>query len=219
MPIYGRGKKTTKGLSSRPSSVDGVLRRVFVDADVLVSRTTRDWLFMLRLHTAGMFQLHTTPDVLYETLAAWRDLHPDADGRKVPQLEAHLRKMVDEVLLDFPGDVKFGGRDSGDRHVKAAADHCRADILLSGNVADFGDPDELSYDLYTPDEFFCLVDDSAPHAVLAVTRQQNEYWNGRRVEGETVRRLGQALRLAGCEEFADRVHAHLITLCGPGSIN
>lgn len=190
--------------------------RVFVDADVFVSRTTRDWLFMLRLKTR-MFQLHTTPDVIAETLSSWRNINPTANGKRIPELGKKIEDNVDEVLGDFPGNVDFRGNDVGDLHVKAAADHTRADILLTGNTKDFGDPDFLSYDLYTPDEFFCLVDDSSPSLVRAVTREQALYWQAEKDKGYTVKGLVEMLRAASCPNFARRVQGHLVFLSGPPS--
>lgn len=188
--------------------------RVFVDADVLVSRTTRDWLFMLR-HNTRMFQLHTTHDVIAETLSSWRNINPTANGKRIPELGEKIKTFVDEVLDDFPGDVAFHGKDKGDLHVKAAADHTRADILLTGNTKDFGDPDLLAYDLYTPDEFFCLVDDSSEALVRAVTMEQTLYWQAEKDKGYSVRGLVEMLRAAGCPNFANRVQGHLIFLGGP----
>lgn len=43
-----------------------MMQRVFVDANVLYSRTLRDWTFLFRGSTDGMFQLHSTEDVFAE---------------------------------------------------------------------------------------------------------------------------------------------------------
>jgi hypothetical protein len=91
----------------------------------------------------------------------------------------------------------------------------RADILLTSNGRDFGDADLLPYEIYTPDEFFLLVDDSAPEQVRRVTLKQVKYWEAKEHRGENVKPLNVALADAGCNEFATRVRLHLQTLAGP----
>lgn len=62
-------------------------QHVFVDANILYSRTLRDWLFMPRFETGGgAFQLHTIWDVINETGARLRDRHPKAPGSLVVNL-------------------------------------------------------------------------------------------------------------------------------------
>lgn len=190
------------------------MHRVFVDSNVLASRTLRDWIFLIRNITPGMFQLHSSPDAIAETVRAWRRRNPAADGRVTVELEAHLRENLDEVLDDFKGDAPFAGSDPGDQHIHAAAMWMRADILLTRNDRDFGDPDELEYEVQRPDDFLMLVDDSAPALVRAVVRMQNEYWQGKRRRGSEVRPLERALNDAGCPRFAWRVRQHLRALAG-----
>ena len=83
------------------------------------------------------------------------------------------------------------------------------------NIKDFGDPDLLPYDLYTPDQFFCLVESSYSFLVREVTRSQNSYWQNRRAKGDSVTGLAEALEKAGCPKFAAIVAKHLRMLSGP----
>lgn len=99
-----------------------------------------------------------------------------------------------------------------DTHVHNAARSLGADILLTNNGTDFGDPDALPYDIYSPDEFFILVNDNAPQAVLDVTRDQALYWHKR--SGNSSRSLADALTAAGCPLFAREVARHLAILSG-----
>lgn len=187
-------------------------QRVFVDANVLASKTLRDWLFLLRNETDGMFQLHTTFDVLVETVRVFRRRHPDAYGRRSRELFDLLSRSVDEVLSDFVGSVDFAGIDRGDLHVHAAALGCHADVLLTQNVRDFGDVVTHTYDVFPPDEFFVLIDDSAPHSVRQVTREQVAYWQSRRDAGAKVKPLSRALVDTHCHVFAGRVNDHVRAL-------
>lgn len=79
------------------------------------------------------------------------------------------------------------------------------DILLTQNVKDFTPCDE--YDLYTPDEFFVLFDDSASARTHAAVRDQYEYWVRRSPCGEID--LPLKLRTNNCPNFAERVLSHL----------
>ena len=169
---------------------------------------------MLRIETGNMFQVHTTFDVLLETVRVFRRRHPNADGRRPKELFDRLSNNVDEVLGDFPGDVDFDGSDGNDLHVHAATVACRADKLLTSNGGDFGDPNLLDYEIYTPDDFFVLVDNSAPYHVRQVTRDQVDYWQKRRDAGEGVKPLHVALIDAGCSKFAERVQRHVLALSG-----
>ncbi|WP_459955372.1 hypothetical protein [Nocardia sp. IFM 10818] len=85
--------------------------------------------------------------------------------------------------------------------------HAKVDILLTDNAKHFRNMDEVPYEIYTADEFFELVDDSAPHAVLAVTKQQLVYHLGKSSDGGVS--LPELLKKAGAPLFAERVRVHL----------
>lgn len=66
------------------------------------------------------------------------------------------------------------------------------------------DDDELPYEVFEPDAFFVLADDSAPHIIRSVTREQTMYWCAKR--GQAL--PAQQLEAARCPEFAQRVRGH-----------
>lgn len=191
--------------------------RAFVDSNILASRTLRDWLFLLRNAVPGMFELYSSLDVLAEVVRVVRRTHPDAGGDLTAALSEHLQSNLNDVLTRYPGAPNFAGADPHDQHVHAAALACNASYLLTDNPNDFGDPDLLPYEIYTADEFLCLVDDGAPNHVRDVTRTQNKYWQKRRAGGATVKALDGALVDAGCPDFASRIRGHLRTLAGPSA--
>lgn len=191
-----------------------------MDANVLFSRTTRDWLFLLRQETDSMFQVHSTEDVLAETLYNLRRANPGWDGARTARLRILLTENLDEILQDFDGSIEYVGKDPNDCHVHAAAVACKADILLTADkgLAYTADADSLPYSVYTPDEFFVLIDDSTPMSVQRVTENQRRYWADVAANGKTTKALAGALIDSGCPDFAVRVHGHLRTLSGPSAV-
>lgn len=184
-------------------------QRVFVDANIFVSRTIMDWLFHLRNLNEGMFQLHATEDVFVEALHATRKRNPRAPGTLLTDRMAKIRACVDEVLPSFPGTLEFTGSDEGDYHVHAAAISSRATMILTQNSAEdiTRTPDDEPYEIYCADDFFMLVIQSNPGCLLPCTEGQLAYW-GRRGDGQ----LDDRLVKAGCPQFADAVRHALRTL-------
>lgn len=189
------------------------MHRVFVDSNVLGSRTQYDWLFMLR-NACGMFAVVTSDDVLDEAYRVWRRKHPAAGSDLRAHRAAHFAANFDEVVDSWEGGEAPTLKDEHDTHVHNAAKAANVNILLTNNVADFGDPELLPYDLYTPDEFFVLINQNNPAAVREVTRAQAMYWHGRnqREQDKEPVKLADALRRAGCPTFAVEVEAHLKVL-------
>ena len=184
-----------------------MMRRVLVDANVLVSRTTLDWLHFLREYNEGMFQLHITDDIQAEAIHALRRNHPRADGGVIRDRVEKISGIMDEVLPDFPGTLRFTGKDEHDYHVHAAAVEGRADLVLTYNAPSdiTTTPDDEHYDGISPDDFFVLVTDSNPRCLLPIVKTQFDYWSTRSGHAQ----LDDALRKAGCPEFAARVRSAL----------
>jgi predicted nucleic acid-binding protein len=183
--------------------------RVLVDANVLYSRTLRDWLALLYLESDSFFSVYWTEDILAETMYHLRRDHPDWPGHKTRAVSDKIRAAFEGGRVeDFVPDGSFVGPDPHDQHVHAAALACRASILLtadSGFSSSAAQEAESPYEVYVPDDFLVLVDDSVPNIVRAVVSKQQHYWLTR--HGRT--NLPQALISAGCHGFADRVRRHL----------
>jgi hypothetical protein len=159
-----------------------------------------------------MFELHTSEDVLAETISTLRNLHPTMDGGVTTHLRKSIEESIDELVLDFDTNVPYSGADPGDLHVHAATIACRADILLTDDKG-FLNSDELPYEVFTSDDFLILVDDSAPWLVQNTVQGMNQYWAKR--PGNAHKSLSRALEAAGCPNFAKRVDQHLRKLSGP----
>lgn len=189
-------------------------QRVFVDANILFSKTLMDWLYFLRQENPTMFQIYATEDVFAEVLANMRKKWPKAAGSKTVFRAQLMRKVMDEVIKDFPSDLAFTGNDPEDYHVHAGATAGRADLILTCNhPADITTtPHAEQYDIMHPDAFFVLVADSNPSCLIPIAREQMKYWAQR----EDQRQLDDALTRAGCPQFASRVHRALVQIaCMP----
>lgn len=184
-----------------------MVQRVFVDANILYSRTLRDWTFLLRNSTENMFQLHSTRDTISEAIASYRKKHPTAPGHAIANIEETITECLDELVREFPGDLAFDGRDQHDYHIHAAAVSSQADILLTCNEStDFTTtPDEQHYEVFHPDDFFLLIADSKPQCIKQVARRQTEYWTNR----PNHQQLDDVLRKSHCPNFAKRVRQAL----------
>jgi hypothetical protein len=187
-----------------------MVTRVLVDANVLFSRTLRDWLFLLKLKSeGGMFTVASTVDIISEAMARLRDKNPYAQGRTIAGIHDRIVEFIDERDDDYTVDESFPGADDGDAHVHAAAVACGAGVVLTCDSGweKLSDrvKDGLPYEVQDPDYFFCLIDEASPSTVLRVIMDQVEYWV--RVNGEAD--LPSRLRAAGCPQFAERVRKHL----------
>lgn len=193
-----------------PGSLPCMATRVFVDADVLFSRTLRDWLFLLKLESTGeLFTVATSLDVIVEATARYRDRYPTVNGAVITSMFNRINANVDELVQEYAVDGTFVGVDEGDSHVDAAARACRADVLLTQDTDWHGlapeQSDQLHYEVQRPDDFFCIIDASAPGVVNAAVVIQTKYWFAKNGEAD----LPERLRRAGCPNFADRVRLQL----------
>lgn len=177
-------------------------QRVFVDANVLSSPTLYNWLFMLQLEAEGMFQTHTSEDVIMEAGNALRNKRPEAPSKLIKDFLKKVRTYT-EIVDPYPGGRVSWISDPGDWHVHHAATCSGADSLLT-NDSDLTASDETNYEVYKSDDFFMLINNSAPHATYNVTLKQAAYWAKR--DG---RQLPDVLKAAGCPMFATVVGGYL----------
>lgn len=188
-----------------------VATRVFVDANVLWSKTLRDWLFLLRNTSGGeMFTVCSSEDVIAEVIYTLRREKPTAPGHLTRRVHDTIRDSLDYRVDNFPeGGASYPGADPHDMHVHAAAvaDGC-AVILTADKGFTTLLPEQvelLPYEIYRPDDFFVLIDNSAPLLVRDVCAQQLQYWCAK--SGSV--NLADRLESAGCPQFADRVRERL----------
>lgn len=181
--------------------------KVFVDANVLFSKTLCDWLFLLRIETGGgLFVLMSSQDSVTEALYHLRKNHPTRDGSFTAQRRKLIERSLDDLLDNFSGEVDFPGEDIGDHHIHAAAVECGAKYLITDDQGWNGlEVDDLPYEVHSSDSFLMLVAANAPHAVDRVILRQLDYL--KRVNSSIS--LPEALKDAGCPNFAECVQKHV----------
>ncbi len=188
------------------------VQRVLVDANVVYSRTLRDWLCLLYLRGGrDRFQVYWTEDIMAEVLYNLRRKNPFWNEVQIGGIRRTIVGTFGDhaQIVGYSIDRTVDYPDVFDAHVHSAAILGGVDVVLTANHDDFEFPgsDDLAYEVFSADSFFALIDDSAPALVRAVVEEQLVYWVKRKGKS-----LPQALRSAGAPVFADRVRQHLQTV-------
>jgi len=182
---------------------------VFVDSNVLYSKTLLDWLALIYVSNTSEppYVVHWSDDVMAEAMHHLRKANPGWSGGQIARFRERLEETFEVGhVRDYAVDTSYAGPDPDDAHVHAAAAACQADYLLTCNVRHFRTgADELPYEVVSPDEFFVLVDDVAPRVVYAVVGEQISHWMRKSRDVDLV----GTLQRAGCPDFAARVLGHL----------
>ncbi|MFV0634758.1 hypothetical protein [Demequina sp.] len=140
-------------------------------------------------------------DVLAETIARYRDTHPQQSGGHIARLRQHLETQLDEVIDDYPVEQWMLVQDPGDAHVRAATTAGQFDKLLTGDHGLLQDRDReppVPYEPISPDDFFMVVYDSSQELVDEVLVSQVSYFLKRDGEADVPRHA----KAAGCPRFA-----------------
>ena len=182
---------------------------VLVDANVLYSRTLRDWLGLCYLQQDGWFEVKWTEDIMAEVLYHLRKDHPTFSDYQIGGVRDKIvRTYPAGRITGYEIDAVLQYPDIFDAHVHAAAIHGEVDFVLTidRGFAELGDLlDGLPYELHSPNSFFCLLDDSSPLSIQRVTQQQLDYWAAKAKPFNLCKQLGDA----GAPLFAERVRRHL----------
>lgn len=175
---------------------------VFLDACALVPIALADTL--LRLAEADLYRPLWSQRILDETVAAIEAIHPDlADGR------AHRRAAIMDAAFEdasvsdweqFVDGIHLP--DCDDRHVVAAAQLGRADLIVTMNLSDF--PCEqlsaFAIEVQHPDEFLLNLLDLDPDRTVRVLFEQAGATQNPAI---TVPALLEQLARCGVPRFAE----------------
>lgn len=179
----------------------------FLDANVLFSRTLRDWICMLALSGSGLnFHLQWSEDVLAEWINSLRNKHPDLSDQAVGGHRAKLESLFPHARITGynPRNVPCPP-DSGDWHVLAAAVHGKVDYLVTNNIRDFPEGCvQGKLEVISADEFLCFIHGRNPELLADVSAQMLQHWATWGAVA-TADALAEHLRSAGAAEFADIV--------------
>lgn len=157
-----------------------------------------------------MFTVCSTEDVIAEVIYTLRREKPTAPGSLTRSVHDRISDSLDYRIETFPaGGAGYPGTDLNDTHVHAAAVADGCHMILTADKGFTTLPAEqvelLPYEIYGPDDFFVLIDDSAPSVVRAVCADQFQYWCAK--NGSV--NLADRLEAAKCPRFAGRVRERL----------
>ena len=189
---------------------------MFLYANVLFSRTLRDWISLLSLESERTaYDLRISEDVLAEWIYRVRRKKPEYSdqvigGRRRELVEAFPGAMV---VGYNPGSVPATS-DPNDRHVVAAVIHGEVDMLVADDRrAGFSTAAEQhGFDFYLADDFLMWVANNHGALVMPVLEGQLKHYNKNAIVGggRSAEDLVNSLRKARASSFA----AHLEGLLG-----
>ncbi|WP_278314942.1 PIN domain-containing protein [Lolliginicoccus levis] len=180
--------------------------RALVDSNVLYSRTLRDWIALMYLAKANTcFDILWTEDIMAEVIYHLRKNHPHLADEQVGGVRRRLAAtFAAGAVTGYAIDPSAHYPDIYDAHVHCAAVHARADYIITLNASDFEGIDDQPYEVYSPDDFLVLIDDSAPEIAHEALHKQMRYHLGK---GSPFS-LPRSLVAAGAPVFADRIRQH-----------
>lgn len=185
--------------------------KALVDANVLYSRTLRDWIILLSLRDeTPFFYLRWSEDIMVETLYHLRKKHPYWDEPQIGEIRRRIEDSLgSEKITGYQVDKDLDYTDPHDAHVHAAAVHGQVQYVVS-NDKGFGDftaahDETLDYEHYTADGFLVLIDDNSAPTVRQVLIEQIDYYRQRGGSFNLVKML----QSAGAPKFAERIGCYL----------
>lgn len=146
------------------------------DACVLYPAPLRD--FLLYLALTELFNARWSDDIHDEWIRNLLAKRPDL----TPAQLARTRQLMDQAVPDSvvtgyePLINQLRLPDPDDRHILAAAIHCRADIIVTFNLHDFPAAalDPYTIEAQHPDQFVLQLLELNADAVYAAARQQRQ---------------------------------------------
>lgn len=153
---------------------------VIYDANVLYPGTLRD--LLIRVAMAGMVQAKWTSEILDETFTSLKANRPDLDPARLDETRRRMMSAVRDCLVrDYEPLIRVVDLpDPDDRHVLAAAVKCRAQLIVTWNIADFPQ-DRLApwnVEATSPDDFLLDQIDLDRDTVWAAVNDIAAAWHG-----------------------------------------
>ena len=147
---------------------------VFLDANVLYPAGLRD--FLMRLTLQGLYHARWSDLVHEEWMQAVLRDFPDLTYQQLERTRDLMnRHAIGSLVTGFNHRIEQlkGLPDPDDRHVLAAAIHCRAEVILTRNLRDFPASVLAEYGIRAeaPDSFIHRLLTAHPEGVIATARQ------------------------------------------------
>ena len=145
----------------------------FFDANVLYPSGLRN--FLMHLALTGTFRAHWSAEVHDEWMRNLLKNRPDITRDKLERTRRLMDQAAPDALVtgyeSLIESLELPDRD--DRHVLAAAIHCRANVIVTVNLEDFPRAALAPYDLQAqhPDDFVMALYDSFPDLVVEAASQ------------------------------------------------
>ena len=147
---------------------------VLLDACVLVPIALADTL--LRLAEADLYRPLWSRRILDEMVWAVEEIHPDLAGGPAGKRAHVMDAAFDDACVTGWEPLVAGITlpDPDDRHVVAAAQRGRADLIVTANLRDFPPEvmEHLGIEVQSPDEFLMNQLDLDPGRVIATLHEQ-----------------------------------------------
>lgn len=187
--------------------------KVVIDANILLSKTLRDWILRPCYGTGNAFyQVYLPQGVLDEFSYHWRKQHPQASDqarvRIVKAISASCHLVEGYEVNPVPGYP-----DPHDLHVHAAAVHIDANALITNDsrLLDFAQSEEgeatLNYETLTADDFLLQIADYLPTEILAGLYLDEEKYQEK---VGNPRSIPEQLKLCGAPAFARYLQQNVI---------
>ncbi|WOQ17868.1 PIN domain-containing protein [Raineyella sp. W15-4] len=179
-----------------------------LDACVLVPIALTDTL--LRLAEAGLYRPLWSTAILDEMVEAIEEIHPDLrPGRARHRADQMQGAFEDATVTGWePLLAGIDLPDPDDRHVVAAAQRGRADVIVTANLSDFPEPilNALDIEIQSPDEFLLNQLDLDAGRTMRVLHEQA---SATRIPSITVEELLRHLARCGVPEFSEAARGQL----------
>lgn len=143
--------------------------KVILDSNVLYPALLRDLLILL--HEAKLFHARWTDEILDEMVRSITSNRPEIANR-IKRTRSVMKENLPDSLVSGHEYLipKLQLPDPHDRHVLAAAIHCRVSIIVTDNLKDFPDRVLSKYKIIanSPDQFLSDLLQRDPTKVIRV---------------------------------------------------
>ena len=180
------------------------------DANVWYSRTLTDWflqLFQVSISDGTpAFYPQWTEDILAEARYNLRRSKPYAPSGALDARFDKIRTGLSDWRIKDYAVFTSHHPDANDHHVLGAALAGHTDYLVTNDKGFSHQSQNYPFSVLTPENFLCLLWDTAPELCTTVTRRNLAYWQRRNATDPAVSvDIPGQLSQADCPQFAKQI--------------